>query len=102
MQIKTGVALSGMSPEIVLAVMIIKDILNDHGQEVVITSGVDGKHRVSSAHYTGRAVDLRIWDLKDKDRCITKMRAALGRDYDVVLESNHIHLEFDPKMGANL
>lgn len=25
------------------------------------------------------------------------IQAAIGPDYDVIVESNHIHLEFDPK-----
>ena len=99
--IKSGVAIHGLRPEVVLALLIVTPILGTYEQEMVITSALDGKHKRSSAHYTGRAVDLRIWTLTDQKQCVADMQKALGTDYDVVLEENHIHLEFDPKKGAN-
>lgn len=65
----------------------------------VITSGNDGVHRDGSFHYTGDALDFRRWDA---DRAgvlpavLTGLRYYLGDDYDVILESDHIHIEFDP------
>ena len=96
MKIKEGVILSESSA-IPIALQIIEPILKKHGQELVITSMMDGQHMTGSKHYEGQAVDLRIWDLHHKDSCVSKMRTALGENYDVVLESDHIHLEYDPK-----
>ena len=102
MKIKDGVACAGIQPEIVLALIVVEPILEAHKQELVVTSALDGKHKRGSAHYTGRAVDLRTWDLVMGEECVKKMQSALGVGYDVVLEHNHIHMEFDPKTGANL
>lgn len=100
MKIKKGVALAGMSPTLAIATQIVEPILAKYGQELVITSCMDGKHKRSSAHYTGMAIDLRIWDITDADRCVEEMQYNLGKNYDVLLENDHIHLEFDPEQGA--
>ena len=100
MKIKEGVSIAGIRPEVLIGVMVADPILSEYGQETVITSCMDGKHKRASAHYTGRAVDLRIWDLITPKVCVQKISTALGEDFDVILEGNHIHLEFDPKQGA--
>lgn len=102
MKIKKGVSISGIGPEISLGIHIVESILNKYGQELVITSCMEGKHKRGSAHYRGDAVDLRIWTLINAEECIKECREALGDDFDIILEGNHIHLEFDPKLGANL
>ena len=66
---------------------------------IIITSGTDGVHMEGSKHYTGDALDLRISNIpKDQlQRYIKALKGRLGPDFDVVLESDHIHVEFDPK-----
>ena len=64
-------------------------------QEMVITSAKDGKHKDGSKHYEGKAVDLRIRDFYDA--WITYLKQSLGKDWDVVLEDDHIHVEYAPK-----
>lgn len=100
MKIKKGVSLAGMSPTLSIATQIVEPILAKYGQELVITSCMDGRHKRSSAHYTGMAIDLRIWDITDADRCVAEMQRHLGGNYDVIVEVDHIHLEFDPEQGA--
>lgn len=102
MMIKEGVAIAGVRPEIIIALQIVEPILESYGQELVITSCMEGKHKRGSAHYTGRAVDLRIWNITDAEACVRVCKNKLGDNYDIILEGNHIHLEFDPKIGANL
>ena len=63
--------------------------------EMVVTSGKDGKHGENSLHYKGRAVDLRTRDFTDI--WATKLRMALGKGWDVVVESDHIHVELDDR-----
>lgn len=68
-------------------------------QEAEIVHVMDGKHHKGSRHYVGLAADIRIWyipagRLKEFVEFIQKQ---LGMDYDVILEKDHIHLEFDPK-----
>lgn len=64
---------------------------------VTITSGTDGKHMAGSRHYIGAALDFRTSNLTKKEvtRFMDKMRERLGPDYDVVLESDHVHVERD-------
>jgi hypothetical protein len=97
MRIKEGVKLDGIQTTITKTFHIVEFFLNSHGQEMWITSGLEGEHMKDSKHYTGEAIDVRIWDLINKQDCVTKIREALGTDYDVVLESSHIHIEYDPK-----
>ena len=60
MELKYGVKIKGIQPEIVLACMLIKDIV-DRYRPFVVTSVVDGKHSDNSLHYSGNAVDVRIY-----------------------------------------
>lgn len=80
-------------------------IWHAYGQELVITAGrevVDdtGKfiHSPGSLHAFGRAVDLRTnyFDEYDKSAVARELATALGTDFDVVIESTHIHCEYDP------
>ncbi|WP_346856591.1 hypothetical protein [uncultured Draconibacterium sp.] len=69
------------------------------GKEAVVTSILDGKHSKESKHYDGNAFDLRtyIYTTEQINDLIELLRNELGRDYDVVLEGDHIHIEYDPK-----
>ena len=95
--IKKGVKSKGIQPEILLAIQEAREVYHQLGAETVITSLLDGKHMKGSKHYEGQAVDLRIRHLHDPQLAFSLLRSALGRDYDVVLEKSHIHVEFDPK-----
>lgn len=67
---------------------------------LTVTSLRDGRHSAGSLHYSGNAVDLRIWELNARGKTAevaARLRAALGADYDVVPEADHIHIEYDPK-----
>ena len=64
-------------------------------QELVITSTYEGNHSEGSLHYCDEAVDIRSWQKARKVRDEIKRR--LGKDYDVIYESDHIHIEYDPK-----
>ena len=98
--IKKGVRLCGISPEMMMAHTVIASVFDKHETSAVVTSALDGVHSRASKHYSGMALDYRI-------RHITKMglaktiadeiRNGLPDDFDVCLESDHIHVEFDPK-----
>lgn len=72
---------------------------------LVVTSTTDGKHKVKSLHYKGRAFDIRTKSLvKDatKKAVLAAIRKELGEEWDVILEdlggsNEHIHVEYDPK-----
>lgn len=94
--IKTGVRIAGMHTEILLAVMVAHELFREHAETLTLTSVTDGQHKAGSLHHTGRAVDLRLPALK-QELLVAALRSRLGTDYDVVLEKDHIHLEYDPK-----
>jgi hypothetical protein len=97
--LKKGVRLHGLGTEILVALISANDAYASRGKDCVITSAIDGRHSRSSKHYTGCAVDLRIRHLPEKaaESIVQELKTALGDDFDVVLEKDHIHLEYDPK-----
>lgn len=104
MKIKTGVTVKGLQAEALFAMLIVEKVYADMGFDHVITSITDGNHMEGSLHYSGFAFDNRTWadekgtQLSDKDRynLAAALRKALGPEFDVVPESTHIHVEFDP------
>lgn len=65
----------------------------------VITSVMDGSHMRGSRHYTGLAIDLRTNNLSEVQASswVERLKKNLGPNYDVILERDHIHAEYDPK-----
>ena len=104
-QTKEGVALDDLQPEALSAAEIAKPILEAAGVDFVVTSTgladrAGAKSVKDSKHNTGQAFDIRTRDMpdaKEKQEVVDQLIEALGDDYDVVLESDHIHVEFDPK-----
>ena len=101
MKLKAGVRLTDLQPQMVLAAFIVDEIYAD--AECTITSANDSKHSDASLHYKGCALDFRTKDYAgDKQALRDRIKAALGPDFDVVLEAlgednEHIHVEYDPK-----
>ena len=100
--IKEGAEVNGLRPEMVLAYVIAITVYKDYDDgdvECVITEATGGHHGVGSLHYVGQAIDLRTWGLTGSEqRSITdRLKVSLGSQYDVVLESDHIHIEYQPK-----
>lgn len=69
------------------------------GREAIVTSGNDGQHMPGSLHYKGLAMDLRTRDQTHAKitAFATRLQMEIGDDYDVVVEKDHIHVEYDPK-----
>lgn len=92
--LKSGVDVSGIRPEIVLAICIARSLF----YSVRITS-VSDRHtgRVTgSLHNVGLAVDLTLPDTVDVSLGAKMLASALGPQYDVIAEPDHIHIEFQP------
>ena len=97
---KEGVKIAGARPEIIIAMTVADQVYKGiTGREVVITEVTGGKHGTGSLHYVGAAIDVRIRDLSKilVSRIVLQLRECLGENYDVVLETDHIHIEFQPK-----
>ena len=70
------------------------------GYSLTVTALEDGNHMTGSLHYIGRAADLRTRDMPPdiRKQLVKDITSSLGRDYDVILEKDHIHLEYQPKV----
>jgi hypothetical protein len=110
MKLKLGVTLT-YSKEIEAIVTAAEYAYEKNGapMEVTVTSCNDGHHMPGSLHYENRAVDLRtgmnwvppLLSRAQVQQIIYDMKTVLGKDFDVVLEVDHIHGEYDPK-GARV
>lgn len=97
--LKTGVKMERLQPQIILGLLVASFVYKEFGYDTVITSLSDGIHGLSSLHYSGAAVDLRTRTVATKDisSIVNYIRSALGSDFDVILESDHLHIEYQPK-----
>jgi hypothetical protein len=97
--LKPDVRITGLRPEIILAIVAAERAYAEIGCELMLTSGIEGQHGRGSLHFAGCAVDFRTQNVPaDKlQPLVEKIRYALGADFDVVLEKNHCHVEWQPK-----
>jgi len=73
-------------------------LLAPDGYDVMITSGADGTHKENSKHYKGRAVDFRINNFPTGASVKTwanRLQKRLGDEFFVLIESNHLHVQFN-------
>lgn len=99
-QLKEGVSLRHLTPQgLLIAVVVDQTYAANNIPVCTITSGDDGKHRDDSKHYAGNALDFRIrgFLMAKAGKIRAEAQAALGRDFDLILEPDHIHAEYDPK-----
>lgn len=94
-----SVAVAHLGTGILFALMVADQVYSAYGYETVITSGNDATHSKTSLHYANQAVDLRTRHLRDSDKTkiVDDIRNRLGQDFDVILETDHIHLECQPR-----
>ena len=97
MKLKQGVTITGIRPELILGLMVADTVLRENGIELVVTSITDSVHSFTSLHYAGAAADIRIWDMDDPQKIISELKSAITSDFDVILEKDHIHLEWQPR-----
>ena len=104
-QLKSGVSLLGLQPQMALVFLIVDQVFTAGGYPTRITSGTEGKHGKSSKHFIGCALDIRTLRLGieiDEARILAgEIKRCLGNEFDVVAEDDHLHIEWDPKVGVN-
>lgn len=98
LQFKIGVQLT-VTKEVNEILRGVEAVFRQFDVPCVVTSGTDGVHGEQSKHYSGQALDFRIRDLKPEQRnALVKLcQQSLIQGHDVVLESSHLHVEWDPK-----
>ena len=100
MRLKDGVSVNGLKPECIIALSICNEVYKNYGIDMVITSGTEGKHSKNSLHYVGFAFDLRTNNIQytsDVNLIVKDIKDALTDEYDIVLEKDHLHIEFQIK-----
>jgi len=95
MLVKLGVDISRLSRECRRSLKKVDALFAALRSEAVVTSTYEGNHSPSSLHYANAAYDIRL--APDSVSGFVKLREALGKDFDVVLEGDHYHVEYDPK-----
>lgn len=97
MILKDGVSLVGLKLEMRRVMIQAGFIWGRKGQSCVITSGTEGEHSDESLHPFGYALDFRAryFNPEVKHTVVLELQAKLGLDYDVIEESDHIHVEYD-------
>lgn len=100
MQLKSNVKLALLKPQLLVAILVVEDIFKKAGIPFVITSVNDGEHMNGSKHYTGEAFDCRTKDINQatlRHSILSSIKSQLDRDFDIVDEGSHFHIEYDPK-----
>ena len=81
----------------------VEAVFREFNVPCIVTAGTDGVHGKQSKHYSGEALDFRIRDLKpeQRDALVQLCKKSLIHGHDVVLEHDHLHVEWDPKIKDN-
>lgn len=100
-----SVSIKDLHPKMILALPDIKSVFDFFGVDTVVTSGREEtvKHMPGSLHYKRKALDFRSRriNLQYRETAARMLQFKLGRDYDVVLEKTHIHVEYDPPKSSS-
>jgi hypothetical protein len=89
----------GLHPCMFFAFIVAGEVYHEHGFNCVLTSATDSKHGKHSHHFKGYAIDIRIRDIPVDiiNNIVEEIQFRLQKQYQVILEGNHIHIEFDPE-----
>ncbi len=104
---KPGVRVGRMRLPISLALIVAKDVLEEHGYDLIVTSIDDSGHSEFSDHYKGYGLDFRSKHIKttpekvDIHEEIVERLMALG-EFRVLLEdmdqpNEHYHVGYKPR-----
>lgn len=99
---KQGVKFYGVKTETLAGIMIASFVYYRNGHALTVLKLVTenpGVERLRTAHDQGLAFDIRTQMIAKAKQpaMVMSLKDALGDDYDVVLEKDHIHIEFDTK-----
>ena len=100
--VKDGVIIREINQPFISLCKAIDEVWIYDGRDPVITSANDSKHMAKSLHYKNLAWDLRTRNLsieETKEFAINleeELELRPGESqYDVIVEKDHIHVEFD-------
>lgn len=99
-QLKSNIDVRGVQSELLVGLLVAEGVYAEYDVDLIITEITGGHHSKHSVHAFGFAADLRTWNLPagtDLQEVTDKIQERLNDQYDVVLETDHIHIEFDPR-----
>lgn len=95
MLLKLGVSITDLKPAVRRRLTTIDQaFIRSTGAEAVLTSTNEGTHMAGSLHYANLAVDIRR--PAEPARILKELQADLGEEFDIVVEADHFHIEYDP------
>lgn len=99
-QLKSKVKILGIKPELVLTLMLVNQVFLKYNLHMIITSMLDGQHSDGSLHPYGFAVDIRSRNISRDfiQKIVRDLKEMFDEQLDIVLESDHFHIEFDPHL----
>ena len=97
MWIKQGVSIKNLNACMMPGLLAAYAFCLENEYSCVITSGCDGVHSSNSLHYIGLALDFRTRQMSEpmQFKFVQYLRERLDECYDIVLEADHLHLEYD-------
>ena len=98
-EFKDGVSVDGIKKETITLIAFLNCYFYLRiGKQLVITSCTDGKHMKGSKHYSGYAIDIRTRHLnaQEIEKLVIWFKNNYDKNYDIVVEKDHIHVEYDP------
>jgi len=85
-----------LRPEMRHGVFACEYVMNKYGEELTITWIRGGKHKEGSLHAKRRAIDGLLPGVRQAE-IFGEIKDLIGPEYDLVIEEDHFHLEWDPK-----
>jgi len=77
-------------------------VYTKYNEDLFITSLREGLHGDITLHYDGWAFDIRFPRHTTVTIIVEEIKSILGPDFDVIVESDHIHVEYDPEIVQKL
>lgn len=96
--VKDGAECCPLKPVLLDALLRLAVLYHQHEIVLVVTEIGGGKHKTGSLHYRGYAADLRTRNIPawQVPLVLDAMQRELGYDWDVIQETDHFHIEYDP------
>jgi hypothetical protein len=101
--LKPGVMLCGLKAEMAIGLSVVASCYEEFNRKCIVTSGTEGVHSSGSHHYMGLALDFRTrhLSLTETSLIANLCKECLTDQFDVITESTHLHVEYNPEWGYN-
>lgn len=96
--VKQGAECRVIKPVLLDALLRLTLLYHQYEQVLVVTEISGGTHKTGSLHYKGYAADLRTRDFPawQLPHVLDAIQLELGHDWDIIQETDHFHIEYDP------